>query len=235
MLRLLALGIFLLEAAAAGTPWNLFDFKLCKRTKLEGIQDNASGATYNPTSGTLWVITNAPKHLLEYSISGELKRKVAWSGFIDPEGLTWISGNKLAVVEEPLEGGISLVDVSPKIERVTQSREKVKVKVEANKGLEGLSYDPRTEHFFVVQELKPKRVLEVSKKGDFEELFNADHFRVGDFSGIHYAPQIQQLFILSQESKRVMRITKKGFMVQSIGVEGDRPEVKSGFLCLRNF
>lgn len=40
-----------------------------------------------------------------------------------PTGLTWISGYKLAVVEEPVEGGISVVDVSPHVTSISQVTE----------------------------------------------------------------------------------------------------------------
>lgn len=82
-----------------GLPWNLFDFQRCLRVPLAGIQDNASGATYNPTTNTLWVITNVPKKLLEYTVRGELVRELPWSGFRDPEGKRIFELNTMAFAD----------------------------------------------------------------------------------------------------------------------------------------
>lgn len=80
------IAVGLLVAQVSGSAWNLYDYKLCKRVQLEGINGNASGATYNPATGTLWVITNQPMQLSEYSQDGHLLREIPWSGFKDPEG-----------------------------------------------------------------------------------------------------------------------------------------------------
>lgn len=84
----------LVASQVSGSAWNLYDYKLCKRVRLEGINGNASGATYNPKTGTIWVVTNQPEQLSEYSEDGELLRVVPWEGFKDPEGI-WQEGHEL--------------------------------------------------------------------------------------------------------------------------------------------
>ena len=80
-----------------GRPWDLSSYKLCKEVGLRGIDDNASGASYNPVTDSLWVITRTPKSLLEYTPRGELKREVSWSGFDDPEGMPWVPFSEVDV------------------------------------------------------------------------------------------------------------------------------------------
>ncbi|CAD7695498.1 unnamed protein product [Ostreobium quekettii] len=222
-----ALAVALLPsgASASGAAWDLNAFDLCKQVGLPYVDDNASGATYNSDTGSLWVVTRSPNHLVELSQRGEFLRKVSWHGFDDPEGVAWVGGHYLAVVEEPTHGGITVVNVAPGVADVYQGRTAVGIEVWSNAGLEGIAYNHQKGVYYVVQEKGPKRVVEVHKSGYHKELFNLESVGVGDLSGIYYSSSIDNLFILSQESRSVIRLAMDGNSVQQRwDIGGDRPE-----------
>ncbi|CAD7700874.1 unnamed protein product [Ostreobium quekettii] len=219
-----ALAMLFASAAAFQGAWNLPAYELCKAIALPFIDDDASGATYNPVTQSVWVITGSPKYLMEFSERGQMLRKLSWDGFKDPEGLAWMVGYQMAVLEEPTKGGVTVVNVAPGVVNVEERRTKVDLDVPSHTGLEGITYNDKEEVYYVVQEKDPKRIVEVQLNGTYRELFTLENIGVGDLSGVHYASQINKLFVLSQEDKSVMKVTMKGKVVQQRDIAGERPE-----------
>lgn len=88
-LNLIKWGMLVLIAfvgLATGAPWSLHSYKLCKQLTLGGIWDNASGATYDPRSNTIWVVSRSPLKMLEYDLNGNFKQAKGLPGIWDPEG-----------------------------------------------------------------------------------------------------------------------------------------------------
>lgn len=88
----LLLGVFsaawLLQLrGGAAEPWLLSTYKLCERSRLSGISNDASGITYSISTGTLFVITRNPRKIMEYSVAGEALNEYRWDRSLrDPEG-----------------------------------------------------------------------------------------------------------------------------------------------------
>ena len=88
-----------------------------------------------------------------------------------------------------------------------------------NSGLEGITFDPRTRHFLVVQEKDPARLVEADSTGQVLALHPISY--VGDLSGLTYVPSIDHLLIVSDQSAKVCWATTAGDLVTSwnTGVE----------------
>lgn len=76
-----------LVGEVVGAPWVLRDYKLCKERRLMGIWDNASGVTYDESSGKIWVVSRSPLAMLQYDLDGNLKQKKGIPNMHDPEGM----------------------------------------------------------------------------------------------------------------------------------------------------
>ncbi|GIL75927.1 hypothetical protein Vretifemale_5557, partial [Volvox reticuliferus] len=190
--------------------WDLSSFRLCSTLYLKDIPCNASGVTYMPESDTLWIVVNNPPGLYEYTMDGRLLRKLNLWWLSDPEDLVYVSQERVAVVEEPPWGGIRVLDVSHRGGGKQVDYIPLKYPRTAGSGAEGLSYDPRSGIFYVAQEKSPKRVYAISKadmRPNCTQIIDGDVFfnSVGDLAAINYIPDLDQFFVLSQESSRVLR------------------------------
>ena len=87
----------------------------------------------------------------------------------------------------------------------------------ANKGAEGVAYDPQAHCLYVIIEKLPMRVLRVDMaSGAVSDAFNAQAVLgplVSDLAGICFVQGTRTLLILSQESKKVVQVTPGGQLV----------------------
>ncbi|PNH01727.1 hypothetical protein TSOC_012375 [Tetrabaena socialis] len=168
--------------------------------------------------------------LYEYDLDARMLRRLDLSWLRDTEDVTYVSYGRVAVVEEPPGGGIRVLDVSEagggrQLDFIPTTNSRTS----AN-GNEGLSYDPRSGAFIVAQEKGPKRIISVRPTanggGGWSTLVNGDESfsGLGDLSAVEFVPQLDQLFVLSQESSRLLRTTMDGRVLQQMSVVGSQPE-----------
>lgn len=68
---------------------------------LSGLeQDETSGLTYNPVTGTLFTVTGKNPLLVELSREGEVLRRIQLKGFSDPEAVEMMDNGRMAIVDE---------------------------------------------------------------------------------------------------------------------------------------
>lgn len=68
---------------------------------LNGLeQDETSGLTYNPATGTLFTVTGKHPLLVELSREGEVLRRIQLKGFADPEAVEVMEDGRMAIVDE---------------------------------------------------------------------------------------------------------------------------------------
>ncbi|KAG2493327.1 hypothetical protein HYH03_008462 [Edaphochlamys debaryana] len=226
--RRVALLLLAAALSASAEPWSLGSFRLCSSVRLPWVDQNASGAAYVPESNTLWVVRNEPPGLFEYDTSGtRLLRWLDISWLKDTEDLAYIGGGRLAVVEEGPGGGIHVFDIASG--RHVESFNVANPRTQEY-GNEGLSYDPGSGIYYVAQEKWPRRILAVRPNGDGSSQWwnvvdgDAAYRGVGDIAAVAYVPQLGQVFVLSQESNRVLRSTMEGRVLQELWVTGSQPE-----------
>ena len=68
---------------------------------LNGLEeDETSGLTYNPATGTLFTVTGKNPLLVELSREGEVLRRIQLKGFSDPEAVEMMDNGRMAIVDE---------------------------------------------------------------------------------------------------------------------------------------
>ena len=63
-------------------------------------QDETSGLTYNPVTGTLFTVTGKNPLLVELSREGEVLRRIQLKGLADPEAVEVMEDGRMAIVDE---------------------------------------------------------------------------------------------------------------------------------------
>lgn len=77
------------KIASAGS-WDLDDFRLCKKDRLDRIRSEASAVAYNADTNTFWVVSRISRAIVEYTMNGDYVRAVRFGNakLRDPEGIS---------------------------------------------------------------------------------------------------------------------------------------------------
>ena len=128
---------------------------------IDGLTENASGLTYNPTTGTLFTAINHPPALAELSTDGRLLRHIPLTGARDVEGITHVEGDRFIIVDEGKSrlDWISITPATTAIDLKDSPFITLDLVTLSNMGFEGISWDQRRQELVVVQEMLPVRVL----------------------------------------------------------------------------
>ncbi len=233
-----------------GSPVGSFFPLYASTTERLGLSigSNSSGVTYNPRTGTLFVIRNGSAVIHEVFFgSGEfLPRRVIHlsniPGSTDTEDIVYVGEvgdeSEFAIVTEHGTAAIGVIpDDATSIDVRTWQRivyaDRPPV---SNKGGEGIAFDPATNRFWVCIEQSPMRVYTFERpvgNADYrEDLVVTEPFdaqsvltgSVGDISSCLHDPRTNRLAILSQVSSRIVDITLSGDIIEIVDIEGPRAE-----------
>ena len=152
-----------MRGTAGGTPTlNLASYRVgIEGLPIPGLDDNTSGLTFSPATGTLFTAINRPAELAELSPDGQLLRRIPLTGASDVEGITHVEGDRFILVDEG-HHRLSWVTITPDttgIDLATAPFLTLDLGAFKNMGFEGISWDQRRKELVIVQEMWPVRVL----------------------------------------------------------------------------
>ncbi len=114
--------------------------------KLPGMEkDEASDLTYNPDTKTLFSVMGKNAFLVELTLEGDVLRKMPLDGWSNPEGVTYLSGGRMAITDER-QHLMSVVTVTPETKALKLSdwpQFDLGPSANQNKAFEGIAWDPR--------------------------------------------------------------------------------------------
>jgi uncharacterized protein YjiK len=184
----------------------------------------ASGITFNPETGNLFVIGDEGEWIAEVTTQGVLVSSMTLTSFDDPEGMTYIGGGMVVVAEER-EQDLHLIHYAAggSIDRSETQAISLGENV-GNVGLEGISYESLTGKYFLVKEKTPQAVYEATLdfdagQGSVSSLFDPIGLGVSDLSDIQVLSAVpsligtedqDNLLIFSQESALLMEVARDG-------------------------
>lgn len=201
---------------------------------IGGPDSDLSGLTYSPETGTVFGIRNVndtTSEIYEWSPTGTLLRTIETTNFLDTEGICWMYGNTFAISEENPNQRITIVtieDGDTELDRTDFSATSFATGISAaNLGIEGSAYDPARGLLYFTTE---KPVLGVwtlytmnPVSGDIASLVDITA-SVGavatDISDLYYDPNTEHLFLLSDESNKIIEITRAGVVVRELALTG---------------
>ena len=125
-----------------------------------------SGLTYDPLQKRLWTVVNKPTTLIALSTDGQVVATYPVKGMSDIDGVAWLGGNKLALVNGRRNRVvITEVPTTPQVLDVTRAFALVLRFTEgedANYGFNGLGYDLKRDRLYLSKEHSPRALYRIS-------------------------------------------------------------------------
>lgn len=227
--------------------FRLADFSRVKFVgTLSGPADGVSGITYSPITNSVYAIRNlsgGAAATYEYDLEGNLLRTITHSNFVDTEGICWMYGDTFAICEENPNNRITVVTITAAqttLDRNNHLSTSFSTGLAyLNLGLEGAAYDPDRDLLYFTTE---KSSLGTSTTGIWPvysmnpatgamaELFDLVPI-IGtpavatDIADIYFDPFSQHIFLLSEESNKVMELAYDGTLISQLAISGfNQPE-----------
>lgn len=185
------------------------------------VRKDASALAVHAGTGHLWTITDDDVRLVEFTDRGQFVREVKLPGFEDAEGLCAVDGNRFLVAEEKAFR-ITLIELTADLSTVQRVNPGIELNVKSkkNKGLEGVSYDAKSDTIYAVREDKPPTVFRVHSllgTGTREAVdWPLDLNGFDDLSDTFYDPITGWLWLLSHESRLAAAFDPTGARVVTI-------------------
>jgi len=168
-----------------------------------------SGLAYDPRRNVLMTVSDANSTIYDLDFTGRILRSFVVDGS-DLEGIALSpAGDTIYVVEERNQlvsmfsaGGTKFFSFP------------VKVASNAGNALEGIAVDKRN-HLFIVNEKLPRLLLEYYRG---QEVSRVEITASIDLSDVFYEEQTNHLWIVSDESKKVMKMTTSGTLLAEYSI-----------------
>ncbi len=157
-------------------------------------------------NSTVYLIDSWGREIKNFEVDGE-----------DLEGITVIDSTKLAVVLER-KREVVILDTSGR----ELKRSRLNLKGDLNSGLEGITYNPEKKIFYLLNEKDPVLLLTLDE--NLKELSRDTLKFINDASGIYYDVSGNQLWILSDENKMIVKTDLKGKAIEKFKIRITQPE-----------
>lgn len=166
----------------------------------------------------LFIVSDNNGTIYKTTLKGELVKKIK-TDFNDLEGIA-INPKKpsFLIVSESKR---QLIEVDFKGKLIKKSKIEGK-QHDTKHGLEGICYHAEKGVVYAVNEKSPKKLLILSKKGKLKGSFKLDY--TNDISGICIDKETGNLWIVSDESQKIVELTLKGKLVNSYYIPVTKPE-----------
>lgn len=175
-----------------------------------------SGLDLTYEESGFWTVSDETSTIYKLDNEGNVVSTIKVDGF-DFEGITVIDETTIAIVLERARE-IVILDTSGTVLK----RIKLDLEGELNSGIEGITYNPKNGHFFIVNEKKPSLLLELNDKF---EILHIDTLKFSkDVSGIYYDKGNNILWILSDESQLIVKTDLNGNPIEKINITIVQPE-----------
>jgi uncharacterized protein YjiK len=193
-----------------------------EKPKLElistvNIQVNEpSGLCFSIDKKFLWTVSDQTRKVYKIDFNGTVLETLVYTGS-DLEGIAVDpSDSTIWVAEEYLSQIVQLDTLGNELNRITVTG------AAGNSGLEGITINTSTNHFFLLKEQDPGVLIEL------DENFNLLQYKrinfAFDYSGIFYESQNQHLWIVSDQNEKVFKCDINGTVLIEFPIDVDKPE-----------
>ena len=195
---------------------------------LVGLEeDETSGLTFNPVTGTLFTVTGKHPLLVELSVQGDVLRRIELVGFADPEGVEVMGDGRISIVDERSRQLtiFELAEDDTRIDARELPRFDLGFAEAGNKGFEGIGWDERHQRLILARERSPMGLFSVpfpevgGAAGVMTPLPSA-HLFIRDMSSLTVDPRTGHTLVLSDESRMLLELDEQGEPVSFISLIG---------------
>lgn len=196
-------------------------WRMVKNITLTNVVD-VSACAYFPSNGTFFTIhNNANGRITEWTLDGVFIRKIdgVSTHVPDAETITWMGGNRFAVMEED-QNRIYILSITNNASGTTWATNNTQIiqlhssiGVDPPSGVEGLAWDQDRNGWWVAKEKAPAQLLFVSANGQttnnyfstaqMQTFTNATHT---DFSDVYLDRENQLLWVAQDETGQNDRV-----------------------------
>ncbi|AIR88636.1 SdiA-regulated domain-containing protein [Pseudomonas cremoricolorata] len=190
---------------------------------IDGLDDDVSALTYDPERKTLFTVTNARPELIELSLDGRILRRVALTGFGDPEAVEYVGPGSFVITDERQQRliKVQLDDNTTALDASDAQQLTLGIGFNGNKGFEGLAYDSLGKRLFVAKERDPMMIYEVrgfpNEQPDkpfavhvVQDRERDSRLFVRDLSSLQFDERSGHLLALSDESRLIVELSVEG-------------------------
>jgi uncharacterized protein YjiK len=207
---------------------------------LAGLEeDETSGLTYNAGTDTLFTVTGRHPQLVELSLGGDVLRRIALTGFANPEGVEVLAGGQLAIIDERQRTltAFSLAADALSLDAQDYPSFDLGFADAGNKGFEGIAWDSRRQRVLLGKERGPLGLFSLALPGEDGvssglQAMPAGNLFVRDISSLTYDARTGHSLVLSDESRMLLELDGRGepvsFISLSAGLHGLRSSIKQG-------
>ena len=190
-----------------------------KLTLLKSIPINVpepSGLALSYDGKNFWSVGDSDSKVHKLDLDGNVIKSFTVNGE-DQEGITIIDSTNLVVILERTREVI-IVDTSGK----EIKRYKFNLTGNLNEGLEGICFDPKTKNFYFLNEKNPGLLLKTDSS--FTEVFRKELKLAKDYSDLFFSATDTTLWILSDESKKIIQTDLNGNKIKEYLIDVKQPE-----------
>jgi uncharacterized protein YjiK len=163
-----------------------------------------------------WSVGDSDSKVYKLDFNGIVIKSFVINGE-DLEGITVIDSIHLAVILERTRE-VLIVDTSGK----EVKRKQFDLKGRLNEGLEGICFDFNTREFYFVNEKRPGLLIKTDSS--FNEIFRKELKLTKDYSDIFFSQADNTLWILSDESSKIIQTDLEGKMIKEYYIKVQQPE-----------
>lgn len=175
-----------------------------------------SGLSYSFDRKHFWSVCDENSKVYKMDLNGLVIDSFKISGE-DLEGITVISSNRLAVILERTREVVVIDTLGNEI-----SRSGFDLSGNLNEGLEGICFDKINKKFYLLNEKNPGLLIKTNI--DFEIELKKEINFADDFSDIYFAEEDTALWILSDESQKVIKTDLNGKLLKQFYIDVKQPE-----------
>lgn len=197
---------------------------------LAGLEnDETSGLTYNPATGTLFTVTGKHPLLVELSRAGEVLRRIQLNGFADPEGVEMLDGGRMAIIDERRRQltTFTLDEHALSLDAADFPGFDLGFADSGNKGFEGIAWDARTHSLMLGKERSPMGLFSLPFPGEdgaagVMQPFGYGNLGLRDISSLSIDTRTGHALVLSDESRMLLELDRGGQPVSFLSLSAGR-------------
>ena len=203
---------------------------------LNGLEeDETSGLTYNPATGTLFTVTGKNPLLVELSREGEVLRRIQLKGFSDPEAVEMMDNGRMAIVDERRRQltTFTLHDDDLELDAADYPGFDLGFADAGNKGFEALAWDARSSSLMLGKERSPMGLFSLPFPGEdgaagVMQPFGDGNLGMRDISSLTIDARTGHVLVLSDESRMLLELDRSGHPVSFLSLTGGLNGLEQG-------
>jgi uncharacterized protein YjiK len=175
-----------------------------------------SGLAITPDGKELWTVSDKNGRIYKISTEGKILDEII-TNKNNLEGITIYNDSALAVVSEKSNSVIILDNYGNELNEI-----KIDLTKSVNSGLEGITFNKKNKHPYLVKEKGPSLLIELDTNFEIINKVNLDFS--SDVSGIDYDESENCFWILSDEDESVFKCSIEGKPLSSFKIKITKPE-----------